>query len=163
MAEILVLGYGNPDRQDDGVAWHVVDGLAHALGMPHGEEFDEELRHGETADLLFQLQLTPEIAEVVANYSRVCFVDAHTGAIQNDLNVERISPAYQTSPFTHHMTPQTCLSITENLYHRVPQEALLISIRGYAFEFSTELSEKTQSLAEEAIQKILAWIFAQPS
>jgi hydrogenase maturation protease len=158
LSETLILGYGNPDRQDDGVAWHVIDGLAQVLGMPRTEEFDEEMRLGEQADLLFQLQLTPEIAELVANYTRVCFVDAHTGAIQNDLNVEKISAQYQTSPFTHHMTPQTCLSIAENLYHRVPQEALLISIRGYAFEFSTELSEKTQSLAKEAIQTILGWI-----
>ncbi len=158
MSKTLVLGYGNPDRQDDGVAWHVLDGLAQALGMLRPEEFDEELRLGDKADLLFQLQLTPEIAEVVANYAFVCFVDAHTGAIQNDLNVEKISPLYQTSPFTHHMTPQTCLSIAENLYHHIPEEALLLSIRGYAFEFSTDLSEKTQSLAKDAIRTILEWI-----
>jgi hydrogenase maturation protease len=158
MSEILVLGYGNPDRQDDGVAWHVLDGLAQALGMSRPEEFDEELRPGEKADLLFQLQLTPEIAEVLSSYSFVCFVDAHTGAIQNDLNVEKISALYQTSPFTHHMTPQTCLSIAENLYHRIPEEALLISVRGYAFEFSTELSEKTQSLAKDALRTILEWL-----
>ena len=29
----LFIGYGNPDRQDDGVAWHVLTGIANQLGL----------------------------------------------------------------------------------------------------------------------------------
>jgi hydrogenase maturation protease len=157
--KILILGYGNPDRQDDGVAWHVIDRLAQASGLPAAVEGEEETaRVTDRADLLFQLQLMPEIAEVVAGYEFVCFVDAHTGAVKEDLHVEQISASYQTSPFTHHMTPQTCLSISENLYQHALHEAILISIRGYAFGFTRELSEGTLLLAGDAVRTILEWI-----
>ena len=32
--KILLLGYGNPDREDDGVAWHVLKGVAEGLSLP---------------------------------------------------------------------------------------------------------------------------------
>ncbi|HEY3345509.1 MAG TPA: hypothetical protein VGJ97_11315 [Anaerolineaceae bacterium] len=159
MNRILIIGYGNPDRQDDGVAWYVIDRLARAFGLPAAAEGEEETaRSTDRADLIFQLQLMPEIAEIVARYDFVCFVDAHTGAVKEDLHVDRILPTYQTSPFTHHMTPQTCLSIAENLYHHQLQEAILISIRGYAFGFTRDLSDPTLALAGEAVQTISGWI-----
>ena len=32
MNKTLLLGYGNPDREDDGVAWHVLSRVFRALG-----------------------------------------------------------------------------------------------------------------------------------
>jgi hydrogenase maturation protease len=159
LTEILVIGYGNPDRQDDGVAWHVIDGLAHALGSTAGAEREDELiLDAGQVDLLFQLQLTPELAEVIAAYPFVCFVDAHTGAVKEDLHIETLTASYQTSPFTHHMTPQTCLSIAESLFQHHLKEAVLLSIRGYAFEFTRDLSDSTRALSKDAIQFVLKWI-----
>ena len=159
MAKTLIIGYGNPDRQDDGVAWHVINQLAAKLeltGFPDSEE--TQVHSGKHADLMFQLQLTPETAEVIASYEAVCFVDAHTGAVKNDLNFVEISPNYQASPFTHHMTPQTCLSIAQNLFKHSPSSAVLVSIRGYSFGFRRDLSEKTLDLAADAIEQIYKWI-----
>ena len=34
MKKVLILGYGNLDREDDGVAWHVLQGVAETLGRP---------------------------------------------------------------------------------------------------------------------------------
>jgi hypothetical protein len=56
-----------------------------------------------TPDFLFELQLTPELAETIAQYDRVCFVDAHTGAVQHDMNVSEIAAEFQASPLTHHL------------------------------------------------------------
>lgn len=159
MARTIILGYGNPDRQDDGVAWHVIQSLAVEMGVTEGLEGNEGLLlQGTAADLLFQLQLTPEIAEVIAGYDRACFVDAHTGAVKEDLNIVPLSASYQTSPFTHHMTPQTCLSIAQNLFHRSPENAILVSIRGYDFGFSRDLTDQTRSLARKAAGEILKWV-----
>jgi hypothetical protein len=46
------------------------------------------------AEFAFNLQLTSEVAEDLTAYDRVCFVDAHTGKIQANVQVVDISPAY---------------------------------------------------------------------
>lgn len=159
MKKIIIIGYGNPDRQDDGVAWHVIQSLAAEMGLSDSLDADEgQVIHGPSANLLYQLQLTPEVAEVIAGYEAACFVDAHTGAVKNDLNTVAISASYQASPFTHHMTPQTCLSIAQNLFHHSPENSILVSIRGYQFGFARELSEKARSLAQQAVREIFDWV-----
>jgi hydrogenase maturation protease len=155
---ILIIGYGNPDREDDGVAWHILTRLADQMGRsgpydPHiGFEPDDNL-----PALWFMLQLTPEIAETIARYDRVCFVDAHTGAVPNEINVEKINSEFQNSPFTHHMTAATCMSFVETIYHLKP-EAILVSVRGYKFGFEQSLSPQTTALAGEAAGRIWDWM-----
>ena len=158
MDKTLVIGYGNPDREDDGVAWHVLSGLAERLGLPEPELDIDGLndRQGALA-LLCVLQLTPELGEVIASYDQVCFVDAHTGAFQEDLRLEALTGVFQASPFTHHMTPETCLALAEALYGHAPQ-GVVVSIRGYQFGFSNALSSRTALLAEMAVEQILSWL-----
>ncbi|MDD5369698.1 MAG: hypothetical protein PHQ40_11465 [Anaerolineaceae bacterium] len=154
----MIIGYGNVDRQDDGVAWHVLDGLAGRLGKTRDSEVGEGFQEfGSSPDLLFQLQLMPELAEVITAYERVCFVDAHTGNVREDVHQEILQPGYQASAFTHHMTPQTCLALAESLYHRRPA-AMLVSVHGFQFEFTHSLSSATAALAEQAVDRIFTWI-----
>jgi len=158
MSGTLIIGYGNPDRQDDGVAWHVLVGTADRLGIVTPKSVDDGFDSFETEPaFMFVLQLTPEMAEVVAQYDRVCFVDAHTGAIPNDVNIDIIKPDYHSSPFTHHMTAHTLMELTHTLYHQEPK-ALIISVRGYEFGFIVGLSARTKTLALEAIQQIMDWL-----
>ena len=89
----------------------------------------------ENPDLLFILQLIPELAETISIYQRVCFIDAHTGNVSEDVNVVEVKAEYQRSPFTHHMTADTCLSLVQTIYGQTPQ-AILISVRGFEFGFS---------------------------
>jgi len=155
---ILILGYGNPDRQDDGVAWHILRQVAERYGRPVPAEIGEDFENDTSGlDFQFVLQLTPELAETAAGYARVCFVDAHTGAIPADVQCIPIQGEFQTSPFTHHMTPQTLLVLSETLYGHRPA-AVLVSVRGYEFGFSYTLSEKTAGLANDAADWIYAWI-----
>ena len=158
MDKVLIFGYGNFDRQDDGVAWHVLVGVAKRLGREVPASPDDEFPPStEAPDFQFELQLMPELAETVAQYDRVCFVDAHTGAVPNDVNVEHLTSEFQSSPFTHHMTAATLLSFAETLYGARP-EAILVSVRGYEFGFARALSERTASLAEEAAARIAVWV-----
>jgi hydrogenase maturation protease len=157
MQPTLIIGYGNLDREDDGVAWHILAEIARRLGRPVSE--DGFFPAGENPDLWFALQLTPEMAETVAQYDRVVFVDAHTGAVAEELHFERLSAGFQASPFTHHLTPQTCLSFAKTLYGREP-EAVLVSVRGYEFGFATTLSPRTTALAVLATDRIFEWISA---
>ncbi len=155
---VLIIGYGNPDREDDGVAWHILEGLARRLGLPAPKQEIGDLGRLENApDLLCLLQLDPELAEVIAGYDRVCFVDAHTGAYRENVRLEEIEGKFQASPFTHHMTPETCLALAETLCGCAPQ-AIVISVRGHRFGFSHTLSAATGTLAEEAIERVVAWL-----
>jgi hydrogenase maturation protease len=161
---ILLLGYGNLDRQDDGVAWHILARVARSIGRkPSGavenspdtpQEFDLT---GDNPEFLFVLQLTPELAETVAGFDRVCFVDAHTGNIQKQVRFLQIDSHFQSSPFTHHLTAQSLLSLAETLYGKKPA-AYLLSVRGYEFGFSQALSPAAERLALQASNELVHWV-----
>ncbi len=161
MSKILIIGYGNADREDDGVAWHILDRLAERLGRPEPAQAAESLEHSNVApDPLCLLQLDPDLAETVADYDRICFVDAHTGAYAEDVRIEEIAGKFQTSPFTHHMTPETVLALAATLRGRTPQ-GIVVSVRGYQFGFARALSPATAQLAEAATERIMAWLSAE--
>jgi hydrogenase maturation protease len=154
----LIIGYGNPDRQDDGVAWHVLCETAKAMGMTPPDNLNEPFTTlPGKPEFLFLMQLVPELGEQISHFDRVCFVDAHTGEITEEVRANEITPQYQKSPFTHHMTPQTCLEITRTVYGKDPR-ALLVSIRGYEFGFEDQLSNRTAQLVPVAVKKISEWL-----
>ena len=158
MPDTLILGYGNVDRMDDGVAWHVLAALAVALGMPAPTLLEDAFAlPRRQADCLFILQLTPELAERLAQYRRVCFVDAHTGDLLDETRLAPVAPAFTNSPFTHHLTPATCLALAQALYGRAP-EAVLASVRGEAFGFAQELSPAAARRVPALVAQILAWL-----
>ncbi|TLN09743.1 hydrogenase maturation protease [bacterium] len=155
---VLILGYGNPDRQDDGVGYQALIRLASALGRPlPGDAYESLIPVGRNPDLWFDLQLKPEMAEEIARYDQVFFIDAHTGALPEEIGWRDLSPQFQTSPLTHHLTPESCLSLTESLYGKKPA-AILVSIRGFEFGFSSTLSQRTEELLEKAVARVLAWL-----
>jgi hydrogenase maturation protease len=154
---VLIIGYGNPDRQDDGVAWHILCALAQKMGYPSPSTFEDEFPANSGLDFAFFLQLTPEMAEDISAYERVCFVDAHTGAIPDEVQMIPVESEFQRSPFTHHLTAQSLLSMCEALYHKKP-DAILVSVRGYRFGFERELSEETGVLVPEAVGLITKWL-----
>ena len=157
-ADTLIIGYGNADRQDDGVGWHILKDLAERLGTTVPDDPGAAIEvESETVDLMFILQIYPELAEEISHYNRVCFVDAHTADIPEEVSWIELSPEYEKSPLTHHMSPRTVLSISKTIYDRAP-EAILVSVRGFHFEFERELSSKTAALAEEATERIWEWI-----
>jgi len=153
----LLIGYGNPDREDDGVAWHILRAIVIKLGLPAPSSYEDEFPQNTQVDFAFYLQLTPEMAEEISAYEYVCFLDAHTGAIPEPVRLIDVESDFQRSPFTHHLTPQSLISICETLYKNKPDAALL-SVRGYQFLFSRQLSEETQALVPEAVELIWDWL-----
>jgi len=155
----LIIGYGNVDREDDGVAWHILRGITKYFNSEVPLTFEDEfpVLRNNTLFLLFTLQLTPELSETISNYDRVCFIDAHTGMIPEDIRMIHLDSTYQPSPMTHHMTPQTCLALAETLYMKKP-EAILLSIRAYNFGFSQNLSNQTAELCRQAQNLVMEWL-----
>ncbi len=158
MKSTLIVGYGNPDREDDGAAFYILNALASRYGCAEIPASDEGLEPSDCSpSFIFSFQLMPEMTEGFSKFDRVCFVDAHTENIEEPIQFIQVSSQFQRSPLTHHMTPQTALSITETLYGRAP-EAVLCSVRGYQFGFKSELSDRTRPLCDQAIERILAWV-----
>ncbi|MGE5222253.1 MAG: hypothetical protein ACM3PY_07440 [Omnitrophica WOR_2 bacterium] len=159
----LVLGIGNVDRQDDGVAWHILSNLNRRLERPSPPTPDDEFEiTGQSPDLRFVLQLTPDLSEDLSSYRRLCFVDAHTDQVNKDIQIVKVDSRFQSSPFTHHLTPASILAFTDSIYHRAP-EAALVSVRGYQFGFSRSLSTLTAQLAEQAADLIWKWLWEYTS
>lgn len=158
MRRILMIGYGNADRQDDGVAWHVLAALARRLGRAVPDAPEEGFfPEGQAIDLWYDLQLMPEMSEDFSHYDRLCFVDAHTGNIAEEILLQAVDSSPAASAFTHHMTPATVVALTHSIYAKSP-EAVLVSIRGYHFGFARELSEETARLVPQAVERIWEWL-----
>jgi len=157
LKELLLIGYGNPDREDDGVAWHILRALTIKLGLDAPQSYEDEFPESELIDFVFYLQLTPEMAEDISEYQHVCFIDAHTGNIPEPVRLIDVKSEFQRSPFTHHLTPQSLLSMCETIYEKKPDAALL-SVLGHRFLFSRALSEETSRLVPQAVILIWDWI-----
>ena len=156
----LLIGYGNLSRQDDGVAWHVINGVRLRWGQPAlapSADGWEEL--GGTCDSLFLQQLAPELAATLQQYDLVVFVDASVQEAE-PVRVERVSPGYALAAISHHMTPGSLLALTQQLYGRAP-EGLLVSVQGHNFDFGDELSAATALAVPEAVERIVTTIRAQ--
>lgn len=153
----LFIAYGNPDRQDDGVAWIILQRLAalhdRVVDDPNNDYYEAL---GSNPDFFFTLQLTPELADLLIEYDRVCFIDAHVGDREGEINRVDIAPNFEPSTLSHHMTPQFLLDIAEHTHHHHPQ-AILFSIRGYEFSFVQGLTERTSALADQAITQLEQW------
>jgi len=120
---ILVLGYGNPGRQDDGLG-PAVAAWFDGLGWPNVTAYDN-------------YQLNIEDAVDVAAHEIVWFVDASKAG--PPFAVQDLAPASIIEFTSHIVRPEAILAIAYQYYGRKPQ-AFLLAIRGYEFEFVEELT-----------------------
>lgn len=128
MAKILVIGYGNPLRSDDG------------FGLRAVEQLKKDLK-GQEVELMECQQLTPELAERVAKSDLVLFVDADTNGVSGTTHTRRITPtpAQNSDTLMHHLDPSGLLGLTQALYKKTP-EAMLLTVTGECFGYGTQLS-----------------------
>ena len=154
MKNNLFIGYGNPDRGDDGAAYHLFIALLNNAGKKDVDLFSSDtISLNANTDIMFNFQLLPEHSEMVAQYKKVVFIDAHTGAIEDNVSFQSIKPNYQYSPFTHHFSPSSCLAVAQSLTGKHPK-AWLLSIRGFQFGFNRELSSQTREFINQALEII---------
>jgi hydrogenase maturation protease len=137
-SNILVIGYGNTLRNDDGIGRYVV----------------EKLPSQPNVKTLSVHQLTPELATDIAEATGVIFVDVtiteETTVITQPLTP---SPSPSPSPLGHSSDPQSLLFLTQTLYNRLPL-AWWVLIPGVDFAYGETFSEITQACLPVAIQSI---------
>ena len=157
----LVAGFGNVFRRDDGAGPAVVNALRARLGRTPLAALDDGFDDlGHAVDTVVLHQLVPELAETVKDYGLLIFVDAHVGNLPEDIRVESLDATY-TQPFvSHQIHPSTVLSLAQQMYGRAPR-AVLLSLRGYDFDFGEGLSPQTAALVTPAVAYIQALLAGQ--
>jgi len=136
--KVLVIGYGNEWRGDDGVGPAVAEQMD-ALGLQH-------------VDTLCVQQLTPDLAEPISSAARVVFIDA-SGECESRITVRQISPNPSAELMTHVASPCGLLAVSELLFGRSP-EVWLVTIEGKDFSPGEGLSDFTKALLEEAVRRV---------
>lgn len=126
---ILIYGYGNPGRQDDG--------LGPALVAFVDEWLKEERMEHVTVDSNYQLQV--EDVTLIHDKGFVIFVDASMDESVRDIKLERIKADPQSTFSMHAVSPQYILALCTKMYGQHPP-AWLLHIRGYEWEFNHDLT-----------------------
>lgn len=131
---IVIIGYGNPLRGDDGLGWHVAWNLLTTLEAG-------EWGNGEQVRVLPRHQLTPELAEPLSQARLAVFVDARVGEPAGAIVREEISPRPPApGAFSHHFDPPALLAWAQWLYGAAPARAIVYSVVGHTFDYSEQLS-----------------------
>jgi hydrogenase maturation protease len=147
-AGVLVVGYGNPLRGDDGIGWHAASLLA----------TDPRLAG---ARVLTHHQLVPELAADVSRASLVVLVDASTEGEPGSLSIRRIGPHPATpATWSHHLDPETLAGLAETLYGAVPP-IVLVSVGAGSLAEGDGLSSPLQQVLPEVVEVVAGVVTGQ--
>ncbi|RMF04145.1 MAG: hydrogenase [Chloroflexi bacterium] len=140
---ILVIGYGNSLRGDDGA------------GLLLARQIEQACRQrGLPVERLEYQQLVPEIALDILrdDVTAVIFTDthvAHAGPGTNGVQIRVLSAADVSPTVGHHLTPATLLMYTHLLYGKqIP--ARLVTVPGFVFAHGQAISSQTRSALKKA-------------
>jgi hydrogenase maturation protease len=125
-SRVLVVGYGNTIRGDDGIGWRAVESLARA-GVP--SHLVAMLVH----------QLNPELARTVADAGLALFVDAARDGQPGQLRCRPVPIDAPESDLTHQLTPAALMALARSLYGAAPP-AFEITMSGERFDVYEGLS-----------------------
>ena len=137
--EVLIYGYGNPGRQDDGLGnafvnrireWVAIEGL-------HGFDFDSNY------------QLNIEDAEAISGKDLVIFADASKEEI-DDFCLSSVDGTADLSFTTHAASPGYIVKLCHELFNRKPH-VFLLHIKGYEWDFKEGLSNRALSNLDAAL------------
>jgi hydrogenase maturation protease len=143
MNGVLVIGYGNPLRSDDGVGWHAAGRL---LGDPRLDG----------AEVITCHQLTPELAADVAQASLVVLIDASVNrGGPGSVAVRRIQPQGDPPPLTwsHQMDPAALAGLASALYRATPP-MVMVSVVGASLAPGDRLSPTLQRVLPGVVETV---------
>jgi len=135
---LLVIGYGNTLRGDDGVGPRVAEAI-------------EDLNLPGVCTLSCAL-LTPELAEPISTARCVVFVDAALD-VQDKIQIRPLTPADSGQIMAHAADPRTMLAVARDVFGQTPR-AWWLTIPAENLAMGEELSTKAESGLSDAIAEI---------
>lgn len=148
---VLVYGYGNPGRQDDG------------LGIVMAEKIQNWIEEHQltcmTTDSNYQLNI--EDAEKISEWEVVVFVDATKDESVHEFTFRKVEPSDAKVEFTMHaVSPSYVQHLSGKLFNKQP-EAYVLAIRGFEWELKEGLTANANLNLEQAFQyltrKLAGW------
>jgi hydrogenase maturation protease len=137
--KVLVFGYGNPGRLDDG------------LGPAFAEEMEKSGLDGVTVDSNYQLSV--EDSALIAEHDAVVFADADVSCTE-PFCFRRVIPGAHMSFSTHSISAEALMALAEDLLSS-RAEGFMLGIRGYEFNrFGEGLSPRARKNLEAALAAV---------
>jgi hydrogenase maturation protease len=138
---VLIIGYGNPLRSDDGVGGMIARRLDTILCSSR-----HDIRHVH--------QLTPELAEPISRAQMVIFIDAARDAAPGEIRERPVNPVRGSESLGHQVSPEGLLARARDLFVRCPN-AYAFAVGGERWGFSESLSPKVSAAVPMVIGRIL--------
>lgn len=139
----LIIGYGNTLRSDDGLGWHAAARLAE----------DPRLRR---AQVLWQHQLTPELAVDVSEASLVVLVDISVGDEAGAISVRRLDPTPGAeSAWSHHIEPAALVALARELWSASPP-VYVVSVGAASLDVGDRLSPAVERALPAVVDAVVA-------
>lgn len=148
ISSILIYGYGNPGRQDDG------------LGNEFCEKMQEwaEKNNYSFLDFDSNYQLNIEDADRISEKEIVVFADASVEDIDS-FQLTKVIPDHAKIEFTMHaVSPSFVMKLCQDIYKKTPH-IYLLHLKGYKWDFReglTARARKNLNAALKVMQGILA-------
>jgi hydrogenase maturation protease len=139
MARILIVGYGNPLRSDDGLGWRAAEVLSQAFSWPNVE-------------VTACHQLTPELAADLQHADAVIFIDAAQGGQPGELKCEPVTSRAEDIG-SHQLSQAGILALAEQLYRAKPL-AFAVSLCGECFDHGTALSATVEAALPQLLERV---------
>lgn len=137
--KILLIGFGNPAREDDG------------LGIAVAEAVEKMEIEGVSVDSNYQL--TVEDAATIAEHDIVIFADASIEG-EEPFSFFEIIPSEDPKMDSHSMEPDSLMGLAKEAFN-AKAEGYMLGIRGYSFSMFTETMTKK---ALENLEKTLNFL-----
>lgn len=133
MSRPIIIGFGNPLRQDDAIGWRAA-------------ELAERRLPAQAAEVIQCHQLTPELAAKLDGASLVLFLDAAANETPERICFQPVR-AQQIGAWTHHLSPGQLLHLAQQFQGGAPR-AFLISGGALQMGMGDGLSAPAQRCAE---------------
>lgn len=138
--KILVYGYGNPGREDDGLGIELMRRLETWSKQSGLSEIDFDSNY----------QLNIEDAEIISDKDVVIFADASTEEI-DDFTMTEVTAESEATFTTHAASPGYIVKLCMELFGKCPS-VYLLHVKGYQWEFREGISEKAEHNLQTAYE-----------
>ncbi|MBZ5577348.1 MAG: hydrogenase maturation protease [Acidobacteriia bacterium] len=134
---VLIIGFGNPLRGDDGAG-------PYAARKLRCRGFSALEAH----------QLTPELAEAVSRVELSVFIDSRADLAPGEVRAEPVQESGHPE-LEHHASPGSILRLARQVYGRVPQ-ALIVTIGAESYDLGRPLSDCVLRAVETLVEEWVA-------
>lgn len=145
--DVLVIGTGNPLREDDGIGIELVERLAK--------------RFGDSLETIVMLEPDITVSEKISHYSEIFIVDALSFEIDAPYKTIELIPSGHTTPhvgFTTHVFDWgAILTISRDIFGHCPK-ATLVGVKAERFSISERVSKECLASAEVAFEFLAGYI-----